>query len=100
MKWGVHAQVPKAEKVQAGDCYTVDATHLMLKILPRTINAQARDRSDVLGAALVDGKGVGYYAYVFYDGVRRVAEERGLGHYPLARQTAVYDHASRPGRKQ
>jgi hypothetical protein len=70
---------PKPERVLA-DCYTVDATHLMMKILPRAISAQARDRNDVLGTALVDEKRVGYYSYVFYDSVRRVAEERKLGH--------------------
>jgi hypothetical protein len=75
--------LPKLEKTQPNDCYTADTTHLMLKILPRAISAQARDRSDVLGAALVDGKGVGYYAYVFYDSVQRVAEERKLGHAVL-----------------
>jgi hypothetical protein len=72
--------LPKPQKVQPSDCQTVDATHLMLKILPRAISGQARDRSDVLGTALVDEKGIGYYAYVFYDSVRRVAEERRLGH--------------------
>jgi hypothetical protein len=72
--------LPKPERVQPSDCYTVDDIHLMLKILPRAISAQARDRSDVLGTALVDEKGVGYYAYVFYDSVRRVVEERKLGH--------------------
>jgi len=71
--------LPKPEKVVA-DCYIVDATHLIMKILPRAISAQARDRSDVLGTALVDEKGVGYYVYVFYDNVRRVAEDRELGH--------------------
>ena len=75
--------LPKLEKIQPSDCYIVDTTHLMLKILPRAISAQARDRSDVLGMALVDGKGVGYYAYVFYDSVQRVAEERKLGHAVL-----------------
>src|SRR6267143_1473220 len=75
--------LPKTEKVQAGDCHSVDATHLMLKILPRAISSQARDRSDVLGTALVDEKGVGYYAYVFYDSVRRVGEERKIGHTML-----------------
>jgi hypothetical protein len=72
--------LPKPEQVQAGDCYTVDATHLMMKILPRAIGAQARDRKDVLGTALVDKKGIGYYSYIFYDSVRRVAEEQKLGH--------------------
>jgi len=75
--------LPKLEKVQPNDCYAVDISHLMLKILPRAISAQARDRSDVLGTALVDDKGVGYYAYVFYDSVQRVAEERKLGHAML-----------------
>jgi hypothetical protein len=70
---------PKPERVLA-DCYTVDATHLMMKILPRAISAQARDRNDVLGTSLVDEKRAGYYSYVFYDSVRRVAEERKLGH--------------------
>jgi hypothetical protein len=55
----------------------------MMKILPRAISAQARDRSDVLGTALLDEKGVGYYAYVFYDSVQRIAEERKLGHAML-----------------
>jgi hypothetical protein len=75
--------LPKPEKIQAGDCYTVDATHLTMKILPRAISAQARDRNDVLGTALVDEKGAGYYAYVFYDAVNRIAEERRLGHTML-----------------
>ena len=75
--------LPKLERIQPSGCYTVDTTHLMLKILPRAISAQARDRSDVLGTALLDGKGVGYYAYVFYDSVQRVAEARKLGHAML-----------------
>jgi hypothetical protein len=72
--------LPKSEKAQPSDCLTVDATHLMMKILPCAISAQARDRNDVLGTALADGKGVGYFAYVFYDSVQRVGEERKLGH--------------------
>jgi hypothetical protein len=72
--------LPKPEKVQPGDCYSVDASHLMLKILPHAINPQVRDRPDVLGTALVDDKGLGYYAYVFYDAVQRVVEEQKLAH--------------------
>lgn len=71
---------PRPETIQAPDCHTVDATHLVMKILPRAISAQARDRNDVLGTALLGEKGIGYYAYVFYDSVQRVAEERKLGH--------------------
>jgi len=72
--------LPKPEKIELPTCYSVDATHLMMKILPRAINAHVRDRKDVLGDALVDEKGVGFYAYAFYDGVQRVAEEHRLGH--------------------
>jgi hypothetical protein len=72
--------LPKPEKIQPGDCHTVSATHLMMKILPRATSAQARDRSDVLGTAIVDAKGVGYFAYVFYNSIQRVAEERKLDH--------------------
>jgi hypothetical protein len=57
-----------------------DPTHLVLKILPHALSAQVRDRGDVLGEAIVDERGVGYYAYAFYDRVQRVAEERQLGH--------------------
>jgi hypothetical protein len=70
----------KPEKVDVNSCYEVDATHLMMKILPRAINADVRDRSDVLGDALVSEKGSGFFAYVFYDCVQRIAEEQRLGH--------------------
>ena len=72
--------LPKPEKIEIPTCYSVDATHLMMKILPRAVNAHVRDRKDVLGDALVDEKGVGFYAYAFYDSVQRVAEEHRLGH--------------------
>jgi hypothetical protein len=71
--------LPRPEKVEPNGCSFVDATHLMLKILPNAISPQVRDRTDVLGEALVDEKGVGYYAYVFYDRVQRVADEQRLG---------------------
>lgn len=73
----------KPGKVQSGDWYTVDATHLMMKILPRAISAQARDRNDVLGTAIVDGKGGRYFAYVFYESVQRVGKGRKPGHVLL-----------------
>jgi hypothetical protein len=74
--------LPKSEKARSrsNDCYRVDATHLMLKILPHATAAHVRDRGDVLGTASVDERGVSYYAYVFYDNVQRVAEKRKLGH--------------------
>ena len=70
--------LPKA--AESDGCYTVNANHLVLKILPRAIAMHVRDRADVLGAAMVDTEGVGYFAYVFYDHIQRLAEERKLGH--------------------
>jgi hypothetical protein len=72
--------LPIPEKIESQNCYVVNASHLMLKILPHAIGAQVRERSDVLGTAIVDEKGVGYYGYAFYDRVQRVAEEHRLGH--------------------
>ena len=74
--------LPKKGKARSrfDDCYKVDDTHLMLKILPHAIAKHVRDRGDVLGAASVDESGASYYAYVFYDNVQRVAEQRKLGH--------------------
>jgi len=72
--------LPKPEKAKSDSCYAVDANHLILKILPHAIAANVRDRGDVLGSAILDERGVGFYAHVFYDHVQRVAEERKLGH--------------------
>jgi len=71
---------PKPEKAEPDGCSAVDSKHLTLKILPRAIAAHVRERTDVLGTALVDEKGVGFYAYVFYDRVQRVEKQRKLGH--------------------
>ena len=70
----------KPERVDVKSCYEVDGTHVMMKILPRAINAHLRDRGDVLGDALLSEKGIGFFAYVFYDCVQRIAEENQLGH--------------------
>ncbi len=66
--------------IESNACYSVNSTHFMVKILPHAISAQVRDRDNVLGDALVDEKGAGYYAYAFYDRVERVAEERKICH--------------------
>lgn len=75
---------PKLEKHEPESCYFADATHLTLKISPRAMNAQVRDRIDVLGTSYPDEKGDGYFAYVFYDRVRELGERRTLGHALLA----------------
>ena len=75
---------PKLEKIEPESCHFSDTTHLTLKISPHALNAQVRDRIDVLGTAYPDEKGVGYFAYVFYDRVQELAERQRLGHALLA----------------
>jgi hypothetical protein len=75
---------PKLEKVEPRSCYFSDTTHLTLKICPHAMNAQVRNRIDVLGTAYPDEKGAGYFAYVFYDRIQELAQRRGLGHALLA----------------
>jgi hypothetical protein len=75
---------PKLENLEPASCYFGDATHLTLKISPHAMNAQVRDRIDVLGTAYPDEKGAGYFAYVFYDRVQELAQRRRLGHALLA----------------
>jgi hypothetical protein len=72
------------EKREPGSCYFSDTTHLTLKISPHPMNAQVRNRIDVLGTAYLDDKGAGYIAYVFYGRIQEVAQRRGLGHALLA----------------
>ena len=71
---------PKLESIEPKTCYITDATHLTFKILPHAISSQARNRNEVLGTALLDEKGTGYFAYAFYDRVRRLADDQGLGY--------------------
>jgi len=75
---------PKLEKHEPKSCYFADATHLTLKISSHAMNAQVRDRIDVLGTSYPDEQGAGYFAYVFYDRVRELAQRRTLGHTLLA----------------
>jgi hypothetical protein len=75
---------PKLEKLELRSCYFSDTTHLTLKISPHAMNAQVRDRIDVLGTAYPVEKGAGYFAYVFYDRIQELAQRRRLGHALLA----------------
>jgi hypothetical protein len=75
---------PKLERIEPKSCYFSDTTHLTLKISPHAVNAQVRDRIDVLGTAYPDENGAGYFAYVFYDRVQELAQRRRLGHALLA----------------
>jgi hypothetical protein len=45
---------------------------------------QVRNRFDVLGLAYPAEKGAGYFAYVFYDRVQELAQQRRLGNALLA----------------
>jgi hypothetical protein len=75
---------PKLENLEPRSCYFSDTTHLTLKITPHATNAQVRNRIDVLGTAYPVEKGVGYFAYVFYDRIQELAQRRRLGHALLA----------------
>jgi hypothetical protein len=71
---------PKIENTQPAGCYITDCTHLVLKLLRHAVNKQVRNRTDILGVATLDEKGVGYHGYVFYDRVQKLAEARKLSH--------------------
>jgi hypothetical protein len=75
---------PKLETTQPASCYLSDSAHLTLKISPHAVNAKVRDRLDVLGLAYPDDKGVGYFAYVFYDRVQELSVREKLGPALLA----------------
>jgi len=79
-----HNCSPKLENVEPESCHFSDTTHLTLKISPRASNVQVRDRLDVLGTAYPDDKGVGYFAYVFYDRIQELAVRQKLGNRLLA----------------
>jgi len=77
---------PQLEKLELEpvSCYFSDSLHLTLKISPHAMNAQIRNRLDVLGTAYPDEQGAGYFAYVFYDRIQELAQQRRLGHALLA----------------
>ena len=68
----------RPENIQTAGCHVIGSTHLVLKVLPHAMEAQVRDRNDVLGTATLDEQGVGYYGYAFYDRIQRMGEERRL----------------------
>jgi hypothetical protein len=74
----------KLEKTQPAICYVVDSTHLVVQVLSHAKSANFHYRIEVLGIANLDENGVGYYAYIFYDRVQRISEERKLGQALLA----------------
>ena len=72
---------PKPEKIEPPHgCSLVDATHLMLEIIPHGLTARDRKRNGMLGTALLNEKGASYYAYAFLDHIQML--ERSLG-FPL-----------------
>jgi hypothetical protein len=68
---------PKLERSEPLGCSLVDATHLVLKLVSAKTNARMRDRDNVLGNALLDDNGTGYYGYAFPDHIEIL--ERHLG---------------------
>ena len=75
---------PKLEAVQPKSCYLSDSSHLTLKINAHVVQAKLKDRLEVLGYAYPDDKGIGWFAYVFYDRIKQLAEREKLGHALLA----------------
>ena len=75
--------LPRPEKIEINSCSVVDATHLVLKILPHGLTTHVRDRLDVIGNALLDENGNGYYAWVFLDHIQALEGRLGfalMGH--------------------
>jgi hypothetical protein len=69
---------PKLEESEPADFSTVDATHLVLKILSGKTTAHVRDRDDVLGNALLADNGVGYFAYAFLGHIEMLEQHLGF----------------------
>jgi hypothetical protein len=69
---------PKLEESQPDGCSVADATHLVVKVISDKTNAHMRDRSDVLGNALLADDGTGYYAYAFLDHIETLEGEAGF----------------------
>jgi len=70
--------LPKPEKIEINSCAVVDATHLVLKILPHGLTAHVRDRLDVIGNALLDENGTGNYACAFLDHIQALEGRLGF----------------------
>lgn len=70
--------LPKPEKIELDSCSVVDATHLVLKILPRGFTAHVRNRIDVVGIAVLDENGTGNYACAFLDHIQELEERLGF----------------------
>jgi hypothetical protein len=76
---------PDSGATKPAGCSKVDINHLAVNVVPKATEARlGRTDGDVLGAALLNEKGVGYYAYAFLEPVHRRAESRGLGSALLA----------------
>lgn len=65
---------PKLEESEPADCSTVDATHLVLKILSGKTTANVRYRDDVLGNVLLTDDAVSYFAYAFFDHIEMLEQ--------------------------
>jgi hypothetical protein len=70
--------LPRPEKIDLNSCSVVDATHLVLKILPHGLTAHVRDRTDVLGNAVLDKNGTGNYTCAFLDHIQALEERLGF----------------------
>jgi predicted aspartyl protease len=63
---------------EAMPCGTIGAGHLVVEILPGANNQRLLFHLEVLGTATLVGKGQGFYCYLFYDRIERLAGESQL----------------------
>jgi hypothetical protein len=68
----------KLERIGPVGCHLGNTTtYLVLNVLPKILPNDGR--IDGFGMALLNEKGTGNYAYIFYDRVQQLAESRKLG---------------------
>ena len=77
-KWLNCSKPLAAGQSEAMPCGSVGAGHLVVEILPVANSQRLLFHLDVLGTATLTDKGQGFYCYLFYDRIKRLAGEHRL----------------------
>jgi predicted aspartyl protease len=77
-KWLNCSKPLAAGQSEATPCGTVGARHLVVEILHGANSQRLLFHSEVLGTATLTDKGQGFYCYLFYDRIKRLAGESRL----------------------
>jgi predicted aspartyl protease len=77
-KWQNCSKLLAVGQSKAMPCGTAGAEHLVVEILPRANSQRLLFHLEVLGTATLMDKGQGFYCYLFYDRIKRLAGERRL----------------------